>query len=127
MRYIGIAAEAADEAMPPPEGLPQADIFDRLLESVSQLEAMTGSVVGLCEGRAAAVGASCTLHTLADSHNMTRLLCILTHPQRAERMEHVRAQGGMSGLVDTVSGVTVVCGCGACGLVYIFNLFVLMV
>lgn len=36
MRYIGIAAEAADEAMPPPEGLPQADIFDRLLESVSR-------------------------------------------------------------------------------------------
>ena len=35
MRYIGIAAEAADEAMPPPEGLPQADIYDRLLESVS--------------------------------------------------------------------------------------------
>jgi hypothetical protein len=34
MRYIGIAAEAADEAMPPPEGLPQSDIFDRLLESV---------------------------------------------------------------------------------------------
>lgn len=35
MRYVGIAAEAADDAMPPPEGLPQADIFDRLLESVS--------------------------------------------------------------------------------------------
>jgi hypothetical protein len=35
MRYVGMMAEAADEAMPPPEGLPQADIFDRLLESVS--------------------------------------------------------------------------------------------
>jgi hypothetical protein len=35
MRYVGIVSEAADEAMPPPEGLPQADIFDRLLESVS--------------------------------------------------------------------------------------------
>ncbi|KIZ01252.1 Protein PROLIFERA [Monoraphidium neglectum] len=55
MRYAGIAAEAADEAMPPPEGLPQADIFDRLLES------------------------------------------------RSERMEHVRAQTGGSGLVDTAT------------------------
>lgn len=35
MRYVGLVAEAADDAMPPPEGLPQADIYDRLLESVS--------------------------------------------------------------------------------------------
>lgn len=53
MRYLGIAAEAADEAMPPPEGLPQADIFDRLLESVSNSRGW-GHLVE-CEGRFKAV------------------------------------------------------------------------
>jgi hypothetical protein len=46
MRYAGIAAEAADEAMPPPEGRPQADIFDRLLESVSCCRVLMGVIWG---------------------------------------------------------------------------------
>jgi hypothetical protein len=61
MRYVGIAAEAADEAMPPPEGLPQADIFDRLLESVSRLRggARAGCWGGHARQGAAALPPAC--------------------------------------------------------------------
>ncbi|GBF93305.1 DNA replication licensing factor MCM7 [Raphidocelis subcapitata] len=62
MRYVGIVAEAADDAMPPPEGLPQADIFDRLLESRSErlehMRAQGGGNSGLVDTSTAGVDAA---------------------------------------------------------------------
>lgn len=71
MRYIGIAAEAADEAMPPPEGLPQADIFDRLLETVS---------ARVCGARGGQLCGTLTSHRAAEASVRPPLPCPQTRP-----------------------------------------------